>query len=202
MIALVVQGALLGLSAAAAPGPFQAVLVSRSLRVGPIRALPLAFVPLVSDTVVIAAVVAILTQFPAGFLRAVMAAGAVLVLWLAATTLRTALRGAAAGMEGGQVSRGFLAAAAVNVTNPNAWLFWSAVGGPIVTAAWRRTPWHALAFMAGFYVCITAGNAVLALLAGGIASSGPRAARALGLASGVALAGFGIWQLFRVLGTW
>jgi threonine/homoserine/homoserine lactone efflux protein len=194
------QGAVLGLASAAAPGPFQAVLVARSLRAGPLRALPLAFVPLASDPVAIAVVLLVLGQLPGGFLRALTGVGAAVVLWIAALTLRDALRGqgtSAAGAD--RASRGFVAAAAVNVTNPNAWIFWSAVGGPLVAAMWRASAAAALAFLAAFYACITAGNAVLALAAGGMARAGPRVARVLGLGSGLALAGFGLWQLARVI---
>ena len=49
------QAALLGLSAAASPGPFQALLLERAARVGPRRALPLALVPLASDPPVVVA---------------------------------------------------------------------------------------------------------------------------------------------------
>lgn len=192
------QGAVLGLSAAAAPGPFQAVLVARSLRAGPLRALPLALVPASSDPVVITLVLVVLTQLPTALLRALTAVGAALVLWIAVLTLRAAARGETAAAA--DTGRGFAAAAAVNVTNPNAWMFWSAVGGPLVAAAWREAPAHAAAFLIAFFACLTAGNAALALVAGAIAWTGPRVARALGFASGAALLGFGAWQLVRVFG--
>jgi threonine/homoserine/homoserine lactone efflux protein len=194
----IAQGAVLGLASAAAPGPFQALLVARSLRAGPVRALPLAFVPLTSDPVVIAVVLALLSQFPPRFLTALSAVGAAVVFWLAVATLRTAARGSASapGSRGG--SPGFLSAVALNVTNPNAWIFWSAVGGPLLATAWRSSPAAAVGFLAAFYACITAGNAALALAAGAIARAGPRAARALGVLSGVALLGFGAWQLLRL----
>lgn len=200
MIALedIARGAVLGLSAAAAPGPFQAVLVARSLRTGPWRALPLALVPVSSDPVAITTVLLVLTQLPPGFLRGITALGAGIVLWMAVATLRAAVRGNQAGAGDEQVSRGFLAAAAVNVTNPNAWIFWSGVGGPLIASAWRHDPARAVAFVVSFFACLTAGNAALALLAGGIARAGGRAARGLGFASGVALLGFGAWQLVRL----
>ncbi|HET6437076.1 MAG TPA: LysE family transporter [Anaeromyxobacter sp.] len=191
------RGAILGLSCAAAPGPFQAVLVARSLRVGPVRALPLALVPVASDPVAIALVLAVLTQLPSRFLEVLTVVGALVVLWMAAGALRAALS-ARTGPAPHPTSRGFWASVLVNVTNPNVWIFWSAVGGPLLAAAWRRAPSAALAFLLSFYLCIAAGNAALALLAGGIARAGPRVERTLGLASGAALLGFGTWQLVRV----
>jgi threonine/homoserine/homoserine lactone efflux protein len=204
VIAQAAQGALLGLWCSLAPGPFQALLLSRSLRAGPARAAPLALVPLASDPVAIAATLAVLTQLPGGFLRALGGVGALVVLWLAVLTLREALRPAAAGPGGpagleGAAGPGFWSAALVNVTNPNVWIFWSAVGGPILAGAWRAAPSGAVAFLVAFYGCIAAGNLGLVLLAGGIARAGPRVARALGLCTGLALAGFGLWQAARVI---
>lgn len=199
LLADIAQGGLLGLSAAAAPGPFQAVLVARSLRAGPLRALPLSLVPAFSDSVVIAAVLVALAQLPGGFLRALTAAGIGVVAWIAVGTLRAAARGTGPAGAGEGPSRGFLQAALVNVTNPNPWLFWSAVGGPTLAAAWHAGPPRAFAFLAGFYACITGGNAAVVAVAGGLARAGPRAARALGYASGLALLGFAAWQLFTLV---
>ncbi len=201
LLADLAQGGLLGLTAAATPGPFQALLVARSLRTGPVRALPLALVPLVSDTLVIAVVLAVLTQLPAGFLGALTAIGLVVVLWLAVSTLRAAGRAEDPAERGLRSPRGFLPAVLVNVTSPGAWLFWSIVGGPILAADWRASAARAVAFLAGFYACISAGNASLVLLAGAIARAGPRAARALGYASGIALLGFAAWQGWRLVGS-
>jgi threonine/homoserine/homoserine lactone efflux protein len=197
VIALAAQGALLGLYCSLAPGPFQALLLARSLRAGVARAAPLALVPLASDPLAIAVTLAVLSQVPRGFLRILGAVGALVVLLLAALTLRAAVRDGADSSTGDDAGLGFWSAAAVNLTNPNVWIFWSAVGGPILSPAWRREPAGAVAFLVAFYGCIAAGNGVLVVLAGGIARSGPRVARALGLASGLALAGLGLWQLAR-----
>lgn len=195
LLADIVRGALLGLTSALQPGPFQAVVVARSLRTGPVRALPLAFVPVTTDPLVIATVLTALTQLPGAFLRVLTAGGILLLLWIAFLTLRQAAR--AKEMTGTE-PRGFLEAALVNVVNPGAWLFWSLVGGPILAAAWRVGVPHAVAFLASFYTSISGGNAAIIGLAGGIAKAGPRAARALWYASGVALIGFAAWQGWRL----
>jgi len=193
------QGAVLGLSAAASPGPLQALFVARALRAGPVRSLPLAFVPLASDAPAMALVLLLLAQLPHGLVTALRAAGIAVMLALAFATLRAARR-AAADEPAAEAPRGFLEAGLVNLTNPNMWIFWSAIGGPTLAAAWRASPRHALAFLGGFYACIVAGNAAFLVLAGGVARAGPAARRALGIVSGAALAGFAAWQavlLFR-----
>ncbi|BDG03766.1 LysE family translocator [Anaeromyxobacter oryzae] len=190
---LFLEGALLGLYAALSPGPFQAYLLAQSIRNGAARTLPVALVPLTSDPPVIAVVLAALAQVPAGLLRALQVVGGAIVLWLAVTTLQGALRPEPP--EARVPPRGFLRAALLNFTNPNAWIFWSAIGGPALATAWRARPADAFAFLAGFYVLLTTGNASFILLAGGAGRLGPRFQRALALVSGAALLGFGIWQV-------
>jgi threonine/homoserine/homoserine lactone efflux protein len=195
---LFLQGAALGFSAAAQPGPFQAFLLAQSARNGAARTMPVALVPLVSDPPVIAVVLAVLAQVPAGLLRALQIAGGGVVLWLAASTLR-ALRAPPAADAAGHAPRGFLRATLVNFTNPNAWLFWSLVGGPVLAAAWRDRPARALLFLAGFYVFLTAGNVALVAVAGAARRLGPVFGRGLGLLSAAALLGFGAFQVWRGL---
>lgn len=200
---LLVQGLGLGLSAAAQPGPFQAYLLAQSLRNGAARTLPVALVPLLSDPPVIAVVLALLAQVPPGFLRALQLAGGVVVLWLAWGTLRAAFAppgaAATAGARGDAPPRGVVRAALVNFTNPNAWIFWSFVGGPTLAAEWRESPLRAALFLGGFYAALLGGGALLVLLAARAGALGPRFARALGVLSGGALLAFGLFQLGRGL---
>ena len=192
---LFLQGLGLGFGAAAQPGPFQAYLLAQSLRNGAGRTLAVAFVPLVSDPPVIAVVLAVLSQVPAGFLRALQIGGGAFVVWLGIAAFRAA-RAEGAREERGP-PRGFARAALLNLTNPNAWIFWSLVGGPILAAAWRAAPARGLAFLAGFYLFLVGGNVLLILLAGQAGRLGGRFTRGLGFASGAVLAGFGLLQVGR-----
>ncbi len=195
---LFLKGLALGFSAAAQPGPFQGYLLAQSLRNGAARTLPVILVPLVSDPPVIAAVLAVLAQLPPGFLRVLQIAGGAVVLWLGAGTLRALARPPADRPAHGP-PRGFFRAGVVNFTNPNAWIFWSVVGGPILAEAWRAAPARAAVFLAGFYLLLVGGNAALVFLAGQATRLGPRFARGLGAASGIALLLLGVWQVGRGL---
>lgn len=195
---LLTLGLGLGLSAAAQPGPFQAYLLAQSIRNGAARTLPVAFVPLLSDPPVIAVVLAVLAQVPGTLLRGLQIGGGLVVLWLAWGTLRAAFAPPAPAAERAP-PRGILRATLVNFTNPNAWIFWSFVGGPTLAAAWREAPLRALLFLGGFYAALLGGGAALVLLAARAAALGPRFARGLGVVSGVALLGFGLFQLGRGL---
>jgi threonine/homoserine/homoserine lactone efflux protein len=193
------EGAWLGLSAAATPGPLQAYLLAQSARNGASRTLPVACVPLVTDPPLIAVVLVALAQVPAGFVRALGIIGGVVVLWLGASALRAAASPPKPAGEGRSPPTGFARALAVNITNPNAWVWWSGAAGPILVAAWRESPLAAGAFLAGFYALLLGGNILFVLLAARLARLGPGLSRGLSAVSGGALVLFGAWQLAKGL---
>jgi threonine/homoserine/homoserine lactone efflux protein len=195
-MALFLEGAALGFSAAAQPGPLQAYLLAQAARNGIARTIPVALVPLATDAPLIAVVLAFLSRVPPGFVRALGVAGGALVVWLGVGALR-AVRRERAAPEGRAPPAGFVRGMLVNLTNPNAWLFWSLAAGPILASAWRASPPQALAFLAGFYLLLCGGNVAFVLLAGRAARAGPRLARGLGLLSGVALVAFGAWRIAK-----
>lgn len=200
IFSLFTQGASLGFSAAASPGPFQAFLLSRSARSGPRRALPLALAPLLSDGPVVALVLLVLTSAPAWLLRGLGIGGGLFLLWLARGSFRTAGESheeSQAPAEG--AAGGLWRAAVVNAAGPGPWIFWSTVCGPILVEAWRAAPARGLAFLAGFYLVLVGGNAALVLAFGWAGRIGPRAGRALSLASAALMAGMGALQLWRGL---
>ncbi len=188
------EGAWLGLSAAAAPGPLQAYLLAQSVRNGAARTVPVACVPLVTDPPLIAVVLLVLAQVPAGFVRALGILGGAVVFWLGVGALRAASLPPAPA-DGRAPPAGFVRAMIVNFTNPNAWLWWSGAAGPILVAAWRGSPWSAAAFLAGFYLLLLGGNLLFVLLASRLTRAGRGVARALGAVSGGALVLFGAWRL-------
>ncbi len=206
LAALLAQGLALGFSASASPGPFQALLLERAARLGPRRALHLSLVPLASDPPVIAACLMALAGLPGGLLRLLSAAGGLLLLWLGGATLRGLWRSRLAPAPGPALAEapgapprhgGFWSAALVNLLNPNAWIFWSLVGGPILAGTLRGDATRPLAFLGGFYLALTATNAVTVLVFGAVGRLGPRAARTLGLLSGLAFLAMGLAQLWQ-----
>jgi len=192
-VAIFLEGAALGFSAAAQPGPLQAYLLAQSARNGAARTLPVALVPLVTDPPLIVVVLAVLAQVPPGFVSGLGIAGGALVVWLGVGALGAGRREASG--PGRAPPAGFVRGLLVNVTNPNAWLFWSIVAGPILASAWRVSPPRAAAFLAGFYLLLVGGNLAFVLLAARVARAGPKVARALSALSGAALVVFGAWRL-------
>jgi threonine/homoserine/homoserine lactone efflux protein len=200
IFSLFTQGVSLGFSAAVSPGPFQAFLLSAAARLGVRRALPLALAPLVSDGPVVVTVLLVLSAAPPGLLRGLSIGGGLLLLWLALGAWRTAGEQGPEAPAAREEARGsFLRAALVNAAGPGPWIFWSTICGPILVEAWRASPARGIAFLLGFYLVLTGGNAALVAAFGMAGRIGPRAARGLGRASALLMAGMGALQLWRGL---
>lgn len=191
------QGAALGLSGALSPGPLQAYMLAQAAKRGPWRTLPIALVPLVTDPVIIATVLAVLSRVPPAFLRAMHVGGGAFVIWLGLSGLRALRRPAAGGPPTHEPPVGFVRAALVNLTNPNAWIWWSVAGGAALTSAWKASPAQGLAYLGGFYLSLVGGNALLIVLFGEVGRLGPRAGRVMTGLSALLLLIFGGFQLVK-----
>ncbi len=184
-------------AAAVQPGPYQTYLVSQALTHGWRRTLPAALAPLLSDVPIILAVLFVLSGLPAALGLGLRTAGGVFLCYLAWRAFRTwrdyepAAESSAAGAR-----RSVLSAALVNVLNPNPWLGWSLVMGPLLLTAWRETPADGIALLIAFYGTMVVASAGIIALFAGARSLGPRVARGLVGVSAVGLAGFGCWQLW------
>lgn len=193
---LLLQGATLGFTASAQPGPFQAFLLGETVRQGWRRTLPAALVPLISDTPIIVIALLVLTQAPAGLLRGLQVVGGLFILYLAWGAWRSVRQAISTTSDSPAPQPGWiLRAALMNLLNPNPWIFWITVSGPIVIAAWRAEPLAAVAFMVAFYFLLIGGMAGFILLFGLAARLGPRISHGLSIVAAVALTGFGLYQL-------
>jgi threonine/homoserine/homoserine lactone efflux protein len=89
-----------------------------------------------------------------------------------------------------------LRATAVNLLNPNPYLGWSLVMGPLLLKGWREAPAHGIALLASFYATIVVVAAGVLALFASARRLGPRVTRALIAASALALALFAAYQLW------
>lgn len=197
-----IQGFGYGFAAAVQPGPFQTYVISQTLRRGWRRTLPAALAPLVSDGPIILLVLFVLRQIPDWLQQALYLVGGVFVLYLAWGAFRSwrDYQPVWADSEpAGQ--QGLLKAALANALSPGPYLYWSLVTGPILLAGWREQPLRGIAFLAGFYLSLVLSLVALILLFGRARHLVPGVNRALLAISALALAGFGLYQLYRgVLG--
>ena len=191
------QGIGFGLAAAAQPGPFQTYLVSQTLLKGWQRTLPAAFAPLVSDGPIILLCLFVLSQVPAWMQRFLYLAGGLFILYLAFGAYK-AWRDFNLSMPApeAETQQSVFKAALMNVLNPNPYIYWTLVTGPILLRGWRETPLNGIGFLAGFYVTIVLSLMGIILAFGTAQRFGPRVNRALLGISAVALFCFGLYQLW------
>ncbi len=192
-----ILGAGFAFAASVQPGPFQTYLISETLSKGWRRTVPAAFAPLLSDAPIILSALFILTRISSEMIRYLHLAGAVFLFYLAWGAWRSWRRFDAEKEPHPTTVKGTLfKAALVNFLNPNPWLGWSLVMGPLFLEGYRQAPINGVALLIGFYVTmITCLIGLIALFAFA-RRSGPMVQRiTLGL-SVVALAGFGVFQLW------
>ncbi len=184
------QAGILGLSAALLPGALQAFFLAQTLRMGWRRALLLAFTPLLSDGPLVVLALLLLPRLPPRWWRALEMAGGLYLLYLAWSLLRQPPTEAAP-EHTGQV-RTLFQAVTINWLNPNPYIFWATVLGPLVLEGWHRHPAQGLGFVAVFYAVMVAGNGALIWIFGRLGGLPPTWQRALLRAVGLVMALFGL----------
>ena len=188
------QGVAFALSATIMPGPFLAFLLSRSLRYGWKRTLPAALAPLFTDGPIIALVLIVLTQLPKQFPDFLQIAGGLFILYISKgifSSLKTA--DSIPELSGDAGRKSLFQAVAMNALNPNPYIFWSMVGGPIILSGWRESPGLGLSFIVGFFGTFICGLAVLIIAFATAGKINPKANQILRGIAAVALLGFGIY---------
>jgi len=190
------QGFTLAIAAALTPGPFQAFLLSQAVKNGWKRTLPAAASPLISDGPIIALVLFVLTQTPQWFLDGLRIVGGFFILYLGRKAFLSLKMGGPtikAALDTGRQS--LLKAAILNLLNPNPYIFWSVVGGPILISAWRKAAGLGVSFIAGFYLTFVCALSVLILLFATAGRMDPRVNRILNGIASFALFAFGLYQI-------
>ena len=196
MVAYFIQGLLLGFPAAASPGPLQAFFLSETMRVGWRRTLPTALAPLISDLPIILLVLLILTRTPEWLLRIIRIGGGIFLLYLAASYLISFRRGSQDESIPEQPLRtSVFKAALTNLLNPNPYIFWGIVAGPILLSALRQSTSLGLSFILGFYGTLIGGFVFFITIFATGRRYAPRLISSFTLLAIVALALFGLFQL-------
>jgi threonine/homoserine/homoserine lactone efflux protein len=179
-------------------------LITRALRGGWRRTWNAALAPLISDgPIVLLCVVLVLTQVPGWFTRGLRLAGGLYLLYLAwkvYQVLRFEVRAASGsatknGLEGQSIYQ----AALLNLLNPAPWIFWSTVAGPAFLQGWRVSPVMGLGFLLSFYATMLALLMATVAVFSAAGRLDARIVRALNLISGLALLGFGLYQVWMAI---
>jgi len=195
MIEYLVIGSSFAFAAAVQPGPLQAFLVSRVASTGWRRTLPASLAPLISDVPIALLVLLVLDQLSVNTLHVLRASGGVLLLVFAVVALRRLQRPDSIDLRL-SAPRTLLDAVLVNLLNPNPYIGWSLVLGPLVLAAWRVQPMYAVAVVGSFYCTMVVMLALFIYLVGTVRFLGSNGQRTLIAASVAVLAGLGLYFLF------
>jgi len=196
MLEYIGVGAGLAFAAAVQPGPLQAYFFSRVAAIGWRRTLPAAVAPLLTDGPIALLTLVVLGQITTAMQSALRAAGGILLFALAWRSFRQWQRNETGSpKKADRIPQTLLEAAMVNVLNPNPYLGWALVLGPLVVAAWHEQPSWGMAVVVAFYTVMIATSAGLIAAFGSARRFGPKLQRTLLLTSALILAGLGVYQL-------
>jgi threonine/homoserine/homoserine lactone efflux protein len=194
----IIQGIGYGFAAAVQPGAFQTYLISQTLTKGWKRTLSAALAPLISDGPIIALCLLVLSQIPAWLQRFLYMAGGLFILYLAygAYRARKNFDSDISSTQSG-THQDVRKAGLVNMLNPNPYIYWTLVTGPILLMSWREMPANGVGFLTGFYISILLSLSAIIIVFGTARQLGPKVNRALIGISAIALFYFSMYQLWR-----
>ncbi len=200
MLKYVAIGGSLAFAAVVQPGPLQAYLFSRVTQIGWRRTLPASFAPLLSDGPIAVLTLIVLRQLSPAIQSTLRMAGGIFLLYLARSAFQQWRRHDHDSSAGGRrVPRALYEAALVNIMNPNPYLGWSLVLGPIVVTAWNEAPSSGVAVVVAFYATMVTMLAFQIFVFGGARLMGARIQQALQLMSSLMLAVLGIYQIVKCI---
>ncbi len=191
-----IQGAMLGFTAAVTPGPLAMYVISQAITSGWRRAWPAAFSPLISDGPIAIIVLVSLSRIPLRMIIYLRLLGGIFLLYLAYGAWKNwrnfdAEKSVAASSSQSSIIK----AALINWLNPNPYIAWSVLMGPILLSGWRVSPANGIAMLAGFYVVMIASMIGMIFMFAAAKILGSRVQKILIAISFFALACFGLYQL-------
>ncbi|MDI9546394.1 MAG: LysE family transporter [Chloroflexota bacterium] len=199
MAIYLLQGVMLALPTVLTPSPFRIYLITEVLQHGFRRTLPAIFAPAITDGPIILLVVLILSRMPQWMLDALRFGGGLYLLYLATNVVRLLRRttGPTLRASGGQSARQSLGrAVVVNALNPNPYIFWTVVAGPILMLGLAQSLATGLAFLLGFYGVFFVGVTIVIWLFSAAGRINPAANRLLLGVSALGLALIGLMQIW------
>jgi threonine/homoserine/homoserine lactone efflux protein len=158
-------GAVLGATAGLSPGPLLTLVIRETLCGGVAAGARVAASPLLTDLPIIALCVAALgaASRVEPLLGAVALGGSAFLLHMARETWRSGPPDLDAPPG---PSRSLARGVVTNLLSPHPYLFWMAVGGPMLVRSWAEDHGAPFVFLAGFYVLLVGSKLGVAVLVG------------------------------------
>jgi len=200
MLGYLILGITYAFAAAVQPGPFQTYLISQTLSNGWRSSIPAALAPLLSDGPIILLVLLVLSRMPGWFALGLQCAGGIFLLYLAAGAFKSWRNYEMKNVFENRTNRQtVIKAVLVNLLNPNPWLAWSLVMGPLLLKGWRETPANGISLLVGFYTTMILVTLGIILVFAFARNLGPSVSRTLVGISAIAMACFGFYELWQGL---
>ncbi|MEJ2616216.1 MAG: LysE family transporter [Ignavibacteriaceae bacterium] len=197
MISYLIIGVTYGFAAAAQPGPLQTYIISQTFTNGWRRTLPASFSPLISDIPIIIIVLFLLSHFPSWLIQILHFGGAIFLFYLTYDTYRTWKNiDSTKKIEVQSNQQTLFKAALVNFLNPNPYLGWSLVMGPLFLKGYNEAPINGIILIIGFYATLVAGIAGIIILFAFTRNLGTKVVKIMLGISIIGLALFGLYQLW------
>jgi threonine/homoserine/homoserine lactone efflux protein len=152
-----------GLTGGLAPGPLMTLVLTQTLRHGAREGIRTSLAPLITDGPIVAFILLALGRIASmrPLIGAIGIAGTIYILRLAWESWTSEPRNPAA--EAAEAPRSVLRGVAVNVLNPNPYLFWLTAGTPMLVKAWQEGWLVAAGFIAIFFASLVGSKIALAL---------------------------------------
>ena len=165
MLSSLLTGGSLGLAGGIAPGPLTVLVLTQTLRHGTWEGARVSLAPIITDgplLILSATVATVLVEFDLIF-GVIGVIGAVFLFWLGVESFQS--RGVELdALEPPQ--GGVIKAILTNLLNPHPYIFWVAIGGPLIAQAWENSVGAVLAFLVGFFGALCGAKVMLAVLVG------------------------------------
>ena len=159
------SGVVLGLSAGLSPGPLLTLVISETLKHDAKEGIKVSMAPVLTDLPIVMFTVLVLSRLSSisPLLGLVSLLGSAFLVYLGCESI--SFRGIDIEMEKAEpqsIKKGVIA----NFLNPAPYLFWFAIGGPMVLKGFQIGMFPASAFILGFYVFLVGSKVLVAVVVG------------------------------------
>jgi threonine/homoserine/homoserine lactone efflux protein len=165
MIPFVTAAVVLGLSSGFSPGPLLTLVIAQTVMHGVKEGIKVALAPLVTDAFIITLAVSVMSRFARAHtvLGWISILGGLFVVYLAWETFRAPEpRVDLTQRQARSLGRGII----VNALNPHPYIFWIAVGAPMIVRAREGSLATAAAFVLCFFISLVGAKVLVAVLVG------------------------------------
>ena len=167
-LAMVIAGLTLGFSSGISPGPLFALTISETLKFGTKTGFRVATVPLLTDTPIVIGSIYLLSEISElnNIFAAISIFGAIFLFYFGFESLFPKPNLLKSESKFSSVQKAVIA----NYLNPNPYIFWIAVGGPLFVGALSVSIWNALIFIFTFYLMLVGSKMIIVIISSKMSS--------------------------------